>query len=249
MLSRRAENAERRAAEAEARVAEALRRRRAVETEDETESGSNPGLGLKSPDSTEHLPDLPDLPDSPTTLPDTGTTYDGKKDKLIESNESNEPPVSARAVRRDGPRDARRRGRRERAQREEPRTRAQGGGGGERAGRGATNAVGARRGGASGDGAVEYETRAREGGTQRPRGRIRENRRRTRAALTRAESEAAETADSTRSELDLTERALRDAETRAADSARGKEDAESRESRLATALEAESRARRVWSLS
>ena len=48
VLSRRAENAERRAAEAEARVAEALRRRRAVETEDETESGS----GLKSPDST-----------------------------------------------------------------------------------------------------------------------------------------------------------------------------------------------------
>ena len=41
-----------------------------------------------------------------------------------------------------------------------------------------------------------------------------------RAALQRAESEAAETADSTRSELDLTERALRDAETRAADSAR-----------------------------
>ena len=240
VLSRRAENAERRAAEAEARVAEALRRRRAVETEDETESGSNPGLGLKSPDSTEHLPDLPDLPDSPTTLPDTGTTYDGKKDKLIESNESNEPPVSrASAAVMDlvtrAAEDA------ANALNEKSRERAL------KAAAAASARDAERRTQSARDEAARVATEQWSTKLElvkaEHRDRVEELERTVaelRAALTRAESEAAETADSTRSELDLTERALRDAETRAADSARGKEDAESRESRLATALEAES---------
>ena len=231
VLSRRAENAERRAAEAEARVAEALRRRRAVETEDETESGS----GLKSPDSTEHLPDLPD---SPTNLPDTETTYDGKKD--IESNESNEPPVSrASAAVMDlvtrAAEDA------ANALNEKSRERAL------KAAAAASARDAERRTQSARDEAARVATEQWSTKLElvkaEHRDRVEELERTVaelRAALQRAESEAAETADSTRSELDLTERALRDAETRAADSARGKEDAESRGSRLATALEAES---------
>ena len=231
VLSRRAENAERRAAEAEARVAEALRRRRAVETEDETESGS----GLKSPDSTEHLPDLPD---SPTNLPDTETTYDGKKD--IESNESNEPPVSrASAAVMDlvtrAAEDA------ANALNEKSRERAL------KAAAAASARDAERRTQSARDEAARVATEQWSTKLElvkaEHRDRVEELERTVaelRAALQRAESEAAETADSTRSELDLTERALRDAETRAADSARGKEDADVRASRLATALEAES---------
>ena len=230
VLSRRAENAERRAADAEARVAEALRRRPILVGEDETEMGLR-----RSETTTENLP-----PDSPTNLPPTNTTNGSyyEKTNVEESNERREPSRASAAVMDLVTRAAEDAAN---ALNEKSRERAL------KAAAAASARDAERRTQSARDEAarvateqwrtkldrVKAEHRDRVEGLERTVAELR-------AALSRAESAAAETAERTRSELDLTERALRDAETRAADSKRVKEDAESRGSRLATALEAES---------